>query len=148
MTQRSQIQATETLEFVHPLRAAVEEAQAALASAQQAPADGHRVSEAEDRLREAQLALVGSDCPRQWTLRECGYDYHTITATSAEAALEEAGGNVTRSNYDGCKGTIWINVRVSCEETGETESGTVTLDEDEPECGDDKSTPGARRTLW
>lgn len=132
------------LSTVHPLRAAVEEAEAALAVAQEAldailePADdcaeGHRVSEAEDRLRETQLALVGSGCPREWKLREGGYDYHTVTATSAEAALKIARDNVDRSYYPDCTGTLWIIVSVRCEETGETESGVATLDEDEPTC--------------
>jgi multidrug resistance efflux pump len=102
-------------ETVHPLRAAVEAAEREVAEAQQAldaiaePADdcaeGHRVSHAEDRLREAQLALVGSDCPRQWDLREEGYEYDEITADSVEEALEEARSNVDRSNYGALVGS-------------------------------------------
>jgi hypothetical protein len=133
-------------ETTHPLRAAVETAKAGLTIAQVAfdalaeptddCAEGHAVSEAEDRLRAAQLALVGSDCPRQWDLREGGYEYDEITAESAEEALEIARENVDRSNYSECKGTLWIDVRVSCEETGEDDSDTVTLDEDAPNCAD------------
>jgi hypothetical protein len=80
------------------------------------------------------LALIGSDCPRQWALREEGYEYDEITADSAEEALEEARSNVDRSNYSESTGTLYINVRVDCEETGESDSATVTLDEDEPSC--------------
>jgi hypothetical protein len=136
----------DTILSVHPLRAAVEAAATALTVAQEAldaiaePADdcaeGHRVSEAEDRLREAQLALVGSDCPRQWELREDGYLYDEVTADSAEEALAIVRDNVDRSNYSDCTGTLWIDVKVTCEETGESDSDNVTLEPDEPSCGD------------
>ena len=136
-----------TIATMHPLRAAVEAAEAGLALAQAAfdalgeesaddCAEGHAVSEAEDRLRDAQLALSGSDCPRQWDLREGGYEYDEITAESAEEAIEIARENIDRSNYPDCKGTLWIAVRASCEETGEDDSDTVTLDEDAPDCAD------------
>jgi hypothetical protein len=131
----------------HTLRARVQAARAELANAQQAVdaivepsddcAEGHRVSAAEDRLRAAQLALIGSDCPREWTLREGGYEYDTITADSPEEALEEARSNVDRSNYSSCEGTLWIDVRVDCEETGESDSDSVTLEPDAPSCSDD-----------
>jgi|HubBroStandDraft_2_1064218.scaffolds.fasta_scaffold481140_2 hypothetical protein len=86
MTQSIVSTVTET----HPLRAAVEAAEAELALAQQAldiiaePADdcpeGHRVSAAEDRLVAAKMLLSGSGCPRQWELREGGYEYDEVTA--------------------------------------------------------------------
>jgi hypothetical protein len=136
----------DTIVSVHPLRQAVVHAEQALAVAQEAldaiaePADdcaeGHRVSECEDLLHAAQHKLTNSDCPRQWTLREGGYEYNTITASSTEEALEEARTNVDRSNYSDCTGTLWIDVRVDCEETGESDSDTVTLDEEEPDCED------------
>jgi len=122
----------------------VEEAEREAAEAQQAldvilePSDdcaeGWRVSRAEDHLREAQLELTGSDCPRQWELREEGFAYDTVTASSTEEAIEIARGNVDRSNYSECEGTIWIDVCVTCEETGESESAAVTLEPDEPAC--------------
>ncbi len=138
---------TTTASSPNPLRKAVESAQAELDLAQQAldvipePSDdcaeGYRVSAAEDCLREAQLALVGSSCPRQWELREGGYAYDTITANSPEEALGVARGNVARSNYPDCEGTVWIDVRVRCEETGESDSDSVTLEPDAPYCADD-----------
>jgi hypothetical protein len=128
----------------HPLRAAVELAEFALKAAQEdldgitEPADdcaeGWAVSEAEDRLRDAQLALVGSDCPRKWALREEGFEYDTITAESAEEALGIARDNCDRANYSESTGTLYIDVRVSCEETGEDASETVTLEAPEPDC--------------
>lgn len=134
---------TET-EVVHPLRAVVEAAEATLELAQQAldaipePGDdcpeGWAVSEAEDRLREAQLALCGTDCPRVWELREGGYEYAEFTACSAEEALEEARGNVDRSNYNEDAGTLYIQVSVTCPETSESDSDTVTCEPDEPDC--------------
>jgi len=174
MTELSQVQATETmvshhcrecgeqigargfcaahptiLSRVHPLRAAVQAAEKALVTAQEAldmiaePADdcaeGWAVSKAEDRLREAQLALVGSDCPRQWEVREEGFFYQTVTATSPDEAIAIARENVDRSSYSSAAGTIWIDVRVDCEETGERASDTVTLDEGEPDCSDSEA---------
>lgn len=128
----------------HPLRLIVEGAEAQLARAQETldaiaePADdcpeGFRVSEACDRLREAQLALCGTDCPREWEVREDGYHYQTVTASSAKEALDEARKNVTRGSYSGSVGTLWIKVRVTCAETSEDASDTVALDEEEPDC--------------
>jgi hypothetical protein len=136
----------DTILSVHPLRAAVEAAETALETAQAAldaipePADdcpeGWAVSRAEDALHAAELALVGSDCPRQWELREEGYEYDEITADSLEEALEEARSNVDRGNYSDSEGTLYINVSVHCEETGEQGSDTVTCEPDEPDCAD------------
>lgn len=71
---------------------------------------------------------------RHWDLYEEGNCYDTVEADSAEEALDIARDNVDRANYAGAKGTIWIRVEVRCEETGEGDSATVTLDEDEPAC--------------
>lgn len=84
-------------------------------------------------------ALRDSDEPRDWILREEGYDYATIEAASAEEALEEARDNVDIANYPGFDGeartsTIWVSVNVRCEETDEEDSATVQCDPDEPEC--------------
>lgn len=62
--------------------------------------------------------------------------YQTVTASSAEEALETARDNVSRGNYSGSTGTLWVNVRVTCPETSESDSDTVTLDEEEPDCED------------
>lgn len=144
MTDATQVSRHTETQAPHPLRARVEEAEREVAEAQQALdvilepnddcAEGWRVSRAEDRLRETQLGLVGSDCPREWELREGGFAYDTVTANSVEEALEIARGNVDRSNYSECEGTIWIDVRITCEETGERESSSVTLEPDEPSC--------------
>lgn len=89
---------------------------------------------AEQAVEQLRKALAASDEEREWTLREEGQEYNTVLASSAEEALETARANVDRSNYSEAEGTIWIDVRVDCEETGESDSCTVTLDEDEPEC--------------
>lgn len=145
---------TSSTKTVHPLRAAVEAAKAELEAAEAArealddddsvQGDDPRYEAAEDRetaaeeaLEEAREALEGSDCPREWILREEGYDYETIVATSARAALAEARGNVDRSSYD-VEGTVWIDVSVRCEETGEERDGTVQLSPEEPDCIDDE----------
>lgn len=134
---------------MHPLRAAVMAAETAFQNAEMAWDDlpentADEISEAAELaydaadtvLDAAREALVGSDCPREWDLREGGYEYDTMTATSPEAALKIARGNVDRGNYNDTEGTLWIEVRVVCEETGEEESATVTLDEEEPDCED------------
>jgi hypothetical protein len=72
----------------------------------------------------------------QWALREEGYEYETITADSADEALEIAKGNVDRSNYSEAEGTIWIDVRVRNTITGEEDCATVTLEPDAPNCED------------
>lgn len=71
-----------------------------------------------------------------WELCEGGYQYGVFVAGDAATALAEAVSNVDRSNYSEATGTIWIDVSVRCVETDETESETVTLDEDEPECSE------------
>jgi hypothetical protein len=144
----------DTIVSVHPLRAAVNKAEAYLREAREEQESalaafelaGEEIPSSfelnsnevlrvhEQDLENAKSALEGSDCPRQWALREGGYEYATITASSTEEALEEARSNVDRSNYSDCTGTLWIDVRVDCEETGERASDTVALDEDEPDC--------------
>lgn len=95
-----------------------------------------------DAIREA---LRDSDEPRAWGLSECpaetGGPYTTIMATSADEALTTARDNVDRANYPiddegGPGGTIWIDIRVRCDETGETASDTIQLDEPAPDCID------------
>lgn len=71
-----------------------------------------------------------------WDLYEEGCHYDTIEADDAAEALERAKANVHRANYPDIEGSMWIDVRVECEESGETASGTVRLDEPEPECSE------------
>lgn len=160
MTQLSQAHTeTPATETVHPLRAAVEAAELAAEEAQSAYDNcedpdailpgtengllidmlGQESTDADTALEEAREALRGSDCPREWALREEGFTYTTITAESAAEAIAIARDNVDRSNYSGSTGTLWISVRVSCEETGEVEDDDVTLHEDEPACADDET---------
>lgn len=73
---------------------------------------------------------------RDWQLREDGHHYDTIAADSATEALAVAEENVDRSNYNNVDGTIWIDVRVYCPETGEEAKSTVTLEAPEPDCVD------------
>jgi hypothetical protein len=88
---------------------------------------------------QAELEELRKQLPRNWILREEGFDYDEIEAESVEEAIEVARGNVDRGNYPDAEGTIWIDVSVRCEETDEEESSTVQLDEDEPACKGDAS---------
>jgi hypothetical protein len=78
----------------------------------------------------------------QWDLWEAGYQYATITASSAAAALATAESNVDRGNYDrdldpGDQGaTLYIDVMVRNAVTGEQQTTTVTLHPEEPDCED------------
>lgn len=83
-----------------------------------------------DALRE-RLAL--SSEPRNWRLCEGGQWYTTVQASGIADALDEAQSNVDACNYDVTE-TIWIDVRVHCIETDETDTATVTLHPDEPKC--------------
>jgi hypothetical protein len=71
-----------------------------------------------------------------WRLREGETWYATVEAPDAAAALEVARGNVAASNYNDMARTIWIRIRVQCEETGEEDADTVRLDPPVPECSD------------
>lgn len=76
-----------------------------------------------------------------WELTEQGYTYDSVDAASAEEALTIAHNNVDQSNYSDAsdaEGTIWIDIRVHCPETGESERDTVTLNAKEPNCLDDE----------
>lgn len=95
-----------------------------------------RIHAAEAAVGSAREALADSDEEREWQLYEDGVGYATCMASSAADALSEAGSNVDRANYGDAKGTMWIDVRVYCELTGEEREGTVQLEEDEPECED------------
>lgn len=159
MTNLAQTETTEPqakTETVHPLRAAVEIALAAAEEARSAYDNcerplaivpgavndlmcnvlGQASTDADRALEEAREALVGSDCPREWTLYEGGYEYDTVTADSAKEALEGARDNVDRANYGDSAGTLYIEVEVMCEETGEKDSATVTLHAGAPDCAD------------
>jgi hypothetical protein len=73
--------------------------------------------------------------PRTWDLCEEGHWYSTVTATSCEEALTLAREGVDRANYD-VQHTIWIDVRVRCVLSDESDSDTVALDPDAPPCAD------------
>jgi len=139
------MEATQNTETVHPLRAAVEAAEARCAAAEAAfdalgeePPDscpeGFEIATADDALEVARQAIIGSGCPRLWDLSEDGHMYDSIVATSAGDALETARDNVDRGNYNDVEGTFWVDVRVHCRETDESASDTVQCDEDEPGC--------------
>lgn len=82
-------------------------------------------------------ALADSDEPRPWAVSEDeAHDYTIIMAGSRADALSEALDNVDRDSYGEAEGTIWIDVRVRCDDTGEEDSDTVTLYEDAPDCVD------------
>jgi hypothetical protein len=140
----------------HPLRTAVNAAQAAQAQAQRLFDDAEERYESEDEMspagRDAALALLdiandtltaaraalrGSDCPREWALVEEGQQYDTTTASSAEDALEEARDNVDRDNYSAPDRTLYIVVRAHCAETDEDEIDVVVLQPEAPSCESD-----------
>lgn len=141
----------DTVASVHPLRVAVNKAETDLRVAREAcealeeqaqlsgeyvdtvPAE-RTIGHAEGALEAAREALTDSDCPREWDLAEDGFAYQTVTAASAEEALQIAVDNCDRANYSESEGTLYIEVSATCEETGETKSETVTLDEPEPDC--------------
>jgi len=148
MTNAAQVIETE---ITHPLRAAIVAAQAtheaaravvnALDADESIGADDPRwiaacdaETAADDALVATRAGLQGSDCPRLWDLSEGGYVYATTIATSAEDALETARANVDRVNYNDAEDTLWIDVRVHCRETDESESDTVQSDPVAPEC--------------
>lgn len=150
LTENQAAVATETeTESTHPLRAAVivatlaaEQAQAAYDNCEDPGAEDElmQASMLADEARDAaRTALVNSDCPRQWKLREEGFEYDEITASSADEALQIAIDNCDRANYPDCEGTFFIDVRVDCEETGERDSTTVPLEPMEPDCADDEA---------
>jgi hypothetical protein len=83
-----------------------------------------------DRAREH---AVENDLPRTWFLSEEGHGYGEFVGTREEA-IDEVQSNVERINYPDTTGTIWIDVMIRCEATDEEWSGSVTLDEPEPDC--------------
>lgn len=142
-------------ETIHPLRAAITAAEADLeaASAVVSALDADETigaddprwiaacdaeMAADDAVDAARAAIEGSDCPRLWDLSEDGHEYDSTVATSAKRALKTARANVDRGNYNDAEGTIWIDVRVHCRETDESDSYTVQSDEDEPDCDSDE----------
>lgn len=95
----------------------------------------HAADAAVEAARATSVAyMIAHDVTRTWQLTEAGYSYEEIEADSATEALDIARDNVDRANYSDAEGTIWIDVRVSCEATGEEETATVELHEDEPSC--------------
>lgn len=82
--------------------------------------------------------ILVAQAPREWALYEEGQRYGSVTASSADEALQHAIDGVDRDNYPANpprdQTTIWIDVRVRCEDTGEEDSATVTLDPEEPDC--------------
>lgn len=90
--------------------------------------------DADAAVEDARRAYRESDEPRTWTLTEDGQEYGTCEAGSVNEALEEARDNVDGSNYGGPESTVWIDVRVHCEDTDEAGSDTVVLQPEAPEC--------------
>ena len=71
---------------------------------------------------------------RSWRLYESGHMYDTIEARSSAEALDAARDGVDRTNYDGVDGTLYIDIRVVCVQTGERDWDTVILSPEEPPC--------------
>lgn len=91
------------------------------------------------------IARTRANLLHRWDLYEEGECYRTITAETADEAIEIAKDNVDRSNYSDAEGTIWIDVLARNLVTGEEECATVQLDEDEPECSEGKGEHDWRR---
>jgi len=129
----------------HPLRDALETAIASRDEAKERWFETESteaqaaLDDAEQAVETARDAYIDSDEPREWILREEGYDYAEVEASSMQEALEIACDGVDRGNYSDAEGTIWIGVSVRCELTGEEDSATVTCEPEEPSCdaGDD-----------
>ena len=149
---------TDTVSTVHPIRAAIIEAETRVTQSvvTESAADAEYASDpcdaacvaadaaydarvmAEEALSVARQRLVGSDCPREWTLTEDGGDIAEVTALSAREAIE-VGATADYSDYaddDDRRGTIWVDIYASCEESGEEEMITFQLDPPEPDCVD------------
>lgn len=92
------------------------------------------VDEARRAIEDARDALRDSDESREWKLREKDYVYDTVFASSATEALAIAQTNVDRGNYGDSTDTLYIDISVSCTDTGEEDSETVTLEPVEPDC--------------
>jgi len=94
--------------------------------------------QADDAVEAARTALAKSDEERTWQLTEEGEGYDTEKAGSAAEALDIARDNVDRDNYgySNDQRTLYVDVRVNCEATGEEAEATVALEPDEPECGE------------
>lgn len=73
----------------------------------------------------------------RWELCEAGHWYDTVTADTYQDAMQIAIDGVDRDNYSDCEGTLYIDVRVRNVVTGESESDTVTLEPDAPDCSAD-----------
>lgn len=71
-----------------------------------------------------------------WALIEEGEEYCSDFRGTMEEALAEAVSNVDRTNYSEAEGTLWIDVEVLCEATGDSDSATVTLEPVAPDCAD------------
>ncbi|MDD5367316.1 MAG: hypothetical protein PHR30_18435 [Gallionellaceae bacterium] len=100
------------------------------------------IDAAHDEVKRLRKALRESDCPRPWTVQVDGGEggQWTVTAASAREALDDV-----CARYPEAQGTIYVDVEVTCEITGEEDARTVTLDEEEPECtSDELSRRGAR----
>lgn len=126
------------LEALQAALAALEAAQDAYDSDDAGPEgpEWAALQAAEAAADEAREVLRASDEARPFELCEEGIWYDTVQASSLEEALQAARDGADRANYNDAGGTLWIDVRVRCELTGEEESDTVQLDADEPECED------------
>lgn len=90
-----------------------------------------------DRDEDAEIlrqAAIDRDAPREWTCYQDGQECGTVVAGTRGDALELAASDVDRSYWPDAEGTIWIDVEVRCDLTGECDTDTVALDEDAPDC--------------
>jgi len=70
-----------------------------------------------------------------WIVRDNFGEWpYPIKAATAIEALAEARENVNYEDYTDGNATIWVDIHVSCEETGEEDEETIILNPPEPEC--------------
>jgi len=83
---------------------------------------------------QAHILRTRPQLDRQWELREEGYHYTTIEAEDAKEALSIATGAVDGASYSVEGSTIWVDVEVRHQLTGDSLSATVPVHPDVPEC--------------
>jgi hypothetical protein len=91
---------------------------------------------AETKLSSARSDLARSEEFREWRIIVDGFESGTTLAPSSSEALKVAITNVDRSDYPNVETTMWISVKVICDESGEEDLDTVALHPDIPGCVD------------
>lgn len=122
----------------HPLRAAITQLTAYVAACEAGEyEDDEAYALADDALAAARAALVGSDCPREWSVRDEGGEFARVVATSADEAIDLADPTTDASDFADSTETVHYTVRAVCQETDESDSRDITAEPSEPSCTED-----------